>query len=233
MTFLQLIDCRTDRFEEMNRLMDTWAEQTRGKRTATHEVVGRDRSDGAHFVEIVEFPSYEEAMRNSELPETDRVFREMVALCDGMPTFTDLDVVRDETFNAETMRRFYEEVAVGGNIDVIDELYIPDHIDHDVAKEANTTVGRDVLKADITRWREAFDFDFTLDRQVAEGDTVVTLWTWRGRHRGDFMGIAPTGRECTMTGTTVCRFQDGKIHESWWHYDIPRLMRELGAEASA
>src|SRR5918993_4253163 len=90
MTFVQLIDCRTSRFDEMNRLMDTWVEQTKGKRTATHSVIGKDRSDGSHFVEIVEFPSYEEAMRNSGLPETERIFQEMVALCEEMPTFTDL-----------------------------------------------------------------------------------------------------------------------------------------------
>ena len=96
MTFVQLIECRTDRFDEVNRLMDAWVEQTRGKRTATHAVVGRDRSDASHIVEIVEFPSYEEAMRNSKLPETDRIFREMVALCAEEPTFTDLDVVREE-----------------------------------------------------------------------------------------------------------------------------------------
>lgn len=228
MTFMQIIDCKTDRFDEMDRLMDTWAEQTRGKRTATHEIIGRDRSDGAHYVEIVEFPSYEEAMRNSALPETDRNFQDMVALCDGMPTFTDLDVVRDEQFNKATIRRFYEDVAVGGDLDVIDELYWSDHIDHDVAKQENTTVGSDVLKRDVTAWRKAFAFDFTLDEQIAEGDSVVTLWTWHGRHRGDFMGLAPTDRDVTMTGTTVCRFRDGKIQESWWHYDLPRLLREIG-----
>ena len=96
MTFVQLIDCKTSRIDEMNRLMDTWVEQTKGKRTATHNVIGKDRHDAGHFIEIVEFPSFEEAMRNSSLPETDRIFREMVALCDEMPTFTDLDVVRDE-----------------------------------------------------------------------------------------------------------------------------------------
>ena len=96
MTFVQLIDCRTSRFDEMNRLMDTWVEKTKGKRTATHSVIGKDRADASHFVEIVEFPSYEDAMRNSKLPETDTIFQEMVALCDGMPTFTDLDVVRDD-----------------------------------------------------------------------------------------------------------------------------------------
>ncbi|CAM5377345.1 ABM domain-containing protein OS=Kitasatospora aureofaciens OX=1894 GN=GCM10010502_66470 PE=4 SV=1 [Kitasatospora aureofaciens] len=95
MAFVQIIDCRTDRLDDLNQLMDSWVEATNGTRTASHAVVGTDRSDSRHVVEIVEFPSYEEAMRNSRLPQTDRIFREMVALCDAPPTFTDLDVVRD------------------------------------------------------------------------------------------------------------------------------------------
>lgn len=229
MTFMQIIDCRTDRFEEMDRLMDRWAERTRGKRTATHETIGRDRADGAHFVEIVEFPSYEEALRNSRLPETEQAFHEMVALCERPPEFTDLDVVRDETFHKATARRFYEEVAGAGDLAVVDEIYAPDYLDHDMSKPEETVVGRDALKADVARWRDAFDITFTLDRQIAEGDTVVTLWTFRGLHHGEFRGIAPTGRECTMTGTTVARFQDGLIQECWWHYETPRLLRQLEA----
>lgn len=55
MTFVQLIECRTSRLDEMNRLMDRWVEQTKGKRTATHSVVAKDRADASHIVEIVEF----------------------------------------------------------------------------------------------------------------------------------------------------------------------------------
>ncbi|GAA3009459.1 hypothetical protein GCM10010519_45780 [Streptomyces lactacystinicus] len=99
MTFVQIIDCRTDRLDDLNRLLDTWVEATRGRRTASHAVIGTDRSDTAHVVQIVEFPSYAAAMENSALPETDRIFREMVALCDAPPTFTDLDVVRDAQFD--------------------------------------------------------------------------------------------------------------------------------------
>ena len=119
MTFVQLIDCKTSRIDEMNRLMDTWVEQTKGKRTATHNVIGKDRHDAGHFIEIVEVTSYEEAMRNSSLPETDRIFREMVALCDEMPTFTDLDVVRDERLyrprpqSLRTVRREGQAAVVG------------------------------------------------------------------------------------------------------------------------
>ncbi|MFC0846672.1 ester cyclase [Streptomyces noboritoensis] len=229
MKFAQIIDFKTERYDDLDRLMDRWVEQTKGKRTATRGLIGKDRADGSHFVEVVEFPSYDEAMANSQLPETNRIFEEMVALCDGMPTFTDLDVVRDEQLNAATVRRFFHEIAVGGNLDAIDEVFAADYADHDIIKDEETVVGADVIRRDVSSWRNAFEFTFSLDRQICEGDDVVTLWTWTGTHKGDFMGIAPTGKVCTMTGTTVFRCKDGKIQEGWWHEDALGLMKQLGA----
>jgi predicted ester cyclase len=229
MTFVQLIDCRTDRFDEMDRLMDTWVEQTRGKRTATHAVVARDRSDGSHFIEIVEFPSYEEAMRNSHLPETGKVFQELVALCEEMPTFTDLDVVRDEQLSARTARLFFETVGMRGDLPPLDGLIAEEYHDHDPANPQDT-MGMDAMRREIEAWRGGFDFAFTLDDQIAQGDRVCNRWTWRGTHRGDFMGIPATGRQVAMTGTTVFRCRDdGKIVEAWWQYDRLGLMDQLGA----
>ncbi|GAA0472622.1 ester cyclase [Streptomyces stramineus] len=229
MAFLQLVDCKTRRYEDMDRLMDSWLELTEGKRTATHSIVGRDRADGDHYVEIIEFPSYEAAMKNSGLPETNRVFEEMVALCDGTPTFTDLDVVRDEQLHKAAARRFFEEIAPGGDLRLVDELFAADYRDHDISKEAEATVGSEVIKADVAGWRKAFDFGFTLQSQLAEGDQVATRWTWRAVHHGDFMGIAPTGREVVMTGVTIFRFHAGRIQEGWWFYDLMRLMRQVEA----
>lgn len=229
MTFVQLIDCKTSRFDEVDRLMDRWVEQTKGKRTATHDLVGRDRSDASHFIEIVEFPSYEEAMRNSNLPETDAIFREMVALCDEMPTFTDLDVVRDEQLYAATVRRFLETVAAEGELAPLDGLIAENYHDHDPANEQDT-VGMDRLRAEIGMWRGGFDFGFTIEDQISQGDRVATRWTFSGTHTGDFMGIPASGRKVGMTGTTVfrCR-EDGKIVEGWWQYDRLGLMAQLGA----
>ncbi|MFJ1806691.1 MULTISPECIES: ester cyclase [unclassified Streptomyces] len=229
MTFVQLIDCRTSRFDEMDRLMDTWVEQTRGKRTATHAVVGKDRSDASHFIEIVEFPSYEEAMRNSNLPETDKVFRELVALCDEMPTFTDLDVVRDEQLYAGTARRFFETIGTRGELPPLDGLMAEEYHDHDPSNEQDT-MGMDAMRREIEMWRSGFDFAFSLDDQIEQGDRVCNRWTWSGTHKGDFMGIPATGKQVSMTGTTVfrCR-EDGKIVEAWWQYDRLGLMGQLGA----
>ncbi|MBT2386792.1 ester cyclase [Streptomyces sp. ISL-11] len=229
MAFVQLVDCKTRRYDEMNRLMDQWLELTEGKRTATHSVIGRDRSNSDHYVEIIEFPSYEEAKKNSDLPETNRVFEEMVALCDGMPTFTDLEVLRDEQLNKATALRFFEEIAEGGDLDLMDELFAGDYRDHDIAKEEESVVGCAAMKEDVAAWRAAFDFTFAVHDQVAEGDRVVNRWTWRGTHHGDFLGIAPTGRQVEMEGVTIYRFREGRIQEGWWIFDMLRLLRMLGA----
>jgi steroid delta-isomerase-like uncharacterized protein len=229
MTFVQLIDCRTSRFDEMNRLMDRWVEQTKGKRTATHDLVGKDRSDASHFIEIVEFPSYEEAMRNSNLPETDRIFQEMVALCDEMPTFTDLDVVRDEQLYAATARRFFETLAGTGDLPALNDLLVEDYHDHDPANDQDV-IGLDAVRKEIEMWRGAFDFGFTIHDQIAQGDRVCTRWTWNGTHVGDFFGIPASGKRASMTGTTVHRCAaGGKIAEGWWQYDRLGLMAQLGA----
>ncbi|MDI3405532.1 ester cyclase [Streptomyces cavernicola] len=229
MKFVQIIDYKTSQFDAMSAVLDQWVEQTKGKRTTGHAVTGKDRSDSNHYVDIVEFDSYEEAMKNSQLPETDKMFHEIVALCDGMPSFTDLDVVRDEQINAATARRFFDEIAMGGNLGLIDEVFADGYTDHDVANQELSETGRDIVRRDVTMWRNAFDMTFSIDHQASEGDCVATLWTWTGTHKGTFMDIPGTGRECTMTGTTFFQFEDGLIKEGWWHLDVARLMGQLGA----
>ncbi|MEU5807997.1 MULTISPECIES: ester cyclase [unclassified Streptomyces] len=228
MTFVQIVDYETSRPEAVNDLLDRYLEQTNGKRTVTHSVLGRDRESETHYVDVVEFPSYEDAMKNSHLPETDKMFQEMVALCDGMPRFTNLDVVRDEHLNTLLANRMLDDVATRGDLDAIEEIFAADYRDHDISNPVDK-MGREGIREDCQMWRAAFDFSFTRDAQVAQDDYVTTLWTWTGKHKGEFMGIAPTGKTCTMTGTTVFRCEDGMIKEGWWHYDAMRLMRELGA----
>jgi len=229
MTFVRVIDCKTSRFDEMNQIMEDWVEQTRGKRTATHSVIGKDRSDSSHFIEIVEFPSHEAAMRNAHLPETEKIFRDMVALCDGMPTFTDLDVVRDEQLYTANVRRFFETLAAGGELPPLNDLITEDCHSHDPAS-AQDTIGLDALRREYEMWRSAFDSAYRLDDVIAQGDRVCALWTWNATHKGEFLGITSTGRDVTMSGMTLFRFGgDGKIAEMWWQHDQLGLMEQLGA----
>jgi steroid delta-isomerase-like uncharacterized protein len=73
------------------------------------------------------------------------------------------------------------------------------------------------------------DYNVTIEDQFAEDDKVVTRWTARGTHKGKFQGIAPTGKQVTVTGMTISRYVGGKIAESWVELDTLDLMRQLGA----
>ncbi|MEU5853239.1 DUF1059 domain-containing protein [Saccharopolyspora shandongensis] len=96
MNFVQLIEFKTGKRDQLDELLDEWEEATGGKRTATRALLTQDHEHPGSYYELVEFPSYEEAMRNSRLPETDALSRKMRDLCDEAPTFHNLDVVRAE-----------------------------------------------------------------------------------------------------------------------------------------
>jgi steroid delta-isomerase-like uncharacterized protein len=146
-----------------------------------------------------------------------------------MPTFTDLDVVRDEQLNADTSRRFFETLAAPGELAPLDDMVAENYHDHDPANEQDT-IGMDAMRREVEMWRGGFDFAFTIDDQIAQGDRVCTRWTWNGTHKGDFMGIPASGKKVSMTGTCIQRFTaDEKITEAWWEYDRLGLMAQLGA----
>ena len=96
MTFIQIIEFKTSRIDELTHALDEWLEATSGKRAATRGVMAEDRDATDTYVQIVEFPSYDEAMANSNLPETSAFADKLASFCDGAPTFRNLDVVREE-----------------------------------------------------------------------------------------------------------------------------------------
>jgi hypothetical protein len=97
MQFVQTIEFRTSRYDEVNALMEQWAANTASTHTPTLAYTTRDRdADGDTYVQVVVFPSYDAAMQNSELPETSAFAGKMMGLCDGQPIFRNLDVLREE-----------------------------------------------------------------------------------------------------------------------------------------
>jgi hypothetical protein len=94
-SFVQVIEFTTTGAGVVDSLLDEWLEKTEGKRTGTRGVTARDRDRPNTYVQIVEFPSYEEAMANSGLPETAEFAARLAELCEGPPTFRNLDVVRE------------------------------------------------------------------------------------------------------------------------------------------
>jgi hypothetical protein len=96
MAFIQVMDFRTSRATEIQAAADAWEKATEGKRTVRRRVLCQDRDDPKHYFNIVFFDSYEAAMENSALPETDALSQEFRGLVEGVPAFHDLDVVDDQ-----------------------------------------------------------------------------------------------------------------------------------------
>jgi len=94
MEFIQIIEFTTTRFDEVEALMNEWVTKTEGKRNARRGTITTDRDRANTYVQIVEFPSYQEAMTNSSLPETAEFAEKIAKLCDGPAQFRNLDVRR-------------------------------------------------------------------------------------------------------------------------------------------
>ncbi|MEV6212706.1 hypothetical protein [Kitasatospora sp. NPDC051914] len=97
MRFIQIIEYRTSRIDEFNALLDSWVEKNEGNRLATRALQTRDRDAENVYLNIVEFPSYEQAMANSDRPETAEFAAQAAALCDGPPVFRNLDLLNERT----------------------------------------------------------------------------------------------------------------------------------------
>ena len=66
---------------------------------------------------------------------------------------------------------------------------------------------------------------------IAEGETVTARWSCKGTHKGDLSGIAPTGKQFTISGISIARFTNGKMVEGWVNWDALGLMQQLGVIA--
>jgi hypothetical protein len=92
MAFVQIIEFTTTRPDEVEALVGAWRTKTSGRRTAQRGTFTQDRDRPNSYVQIVEFASYEDAMSNSDLPETASFAQSLAELCDGPMVFRNLDV---------------------------------------------------------------------------------------------------------------------------------------------
>ena len=128
-------------------------------------------------------------------------------------------------------RRFLEEGWDKGNLKVLDEVLAANFVDHN--PPPGLAGDREGEKQAITLWRAAFpDLKSTIEDLIVEGDRVAGRVTVRGTHKGEFMGISPTGRQVTIEGMFIGRAAAGKIAETWSQFDATGLMQQLGAMPS-
>jgi len=128
--------------------------------------------------------------------------------------------------NKARQRRVFEEVLNKGNLAIIPELFAPSYVSHNPLLESK---GPEGFKQNVTAVRTAFpDIHCTIEDMVAEGDKVVTRYTSRSTFKGEFMGIAPTGKKVTTTAILITRWVGGKEVEAWEVMDTLGMMQQLG-----
>jgi steroid delta-isomerase-like uncharacterized protein len=120
--------------------------------------------------------------------------------------------------NKLIVRRWLEEVLTRGNLERVGELFASNYVLHDPSFPRDV-YGPEGVKRYVAAYRLAFpDARFAVEDQIAQGDKVVSRWSARGTHRGEFLGIAPTGQEVTVTGIEFDHVAGGRIEEAWVGY---------------
>ena len=128
--------------------------------------------------------------------------------------------------NEALHRRFFDELVNKGRPEAIDELLSPDWEGHIAGRPP---VGRDDFKKQFGEFLAAFsESKVTVEHQVSEDDMVATHIMMSGKNTGEFMGMAPTGRDVHYPGMEIVRIENGQIREFWGLLDIMVMLQQLG-----
>src|SRR3970040_1027142 len=131
--------------------------------------------------------------------------------------------------NKALVRQMVEEIFNRGNMSRADEFLAPDFVDREELPPGIPN-DREGTKQLVIMLRSAFpDFKATIHDIVAEGDKVVFRQTWSGTHKGEFMGIPPTGKSVSFGVIDIIRIAGGKFVEHWGQMDSMGMMPQLGA----
>lgn len=120
--------------------------------------------------------------------------------------------------NKAIVTRLWDEVWNQNKLTVCDEIFDTEYAAHE--------------KRFAPMFRGAFpDIFFSVDDMIAEGDKVVSRYTITGTHRGEFMGVPPTGKHIRLTCIWIHRLENGRIVEGrdWGEFDRLSLLEQLGA----
>ena len=128
--------------------------------------------------------------------------------------------------NKAIVRRGYEAINQN-DLDALDEVVASDIIDRNPAP--GQAPGLEGVKQFFSSLHAAFpDLHMDVEDMIAEGDKVATRVSMSGTHRGEFMGIDPTGNRVEISGIDILRVAGGKIVEHWGNFDDLGMMQQLG-----
>jgi steroid delta-isomerase-like uncharacterized protein len=133
--------------------------------------------------------------------------------------------------NKATCRRFIQEIFNEGNLSSIRDFVSPDSVHHELGGIPAPAGRNPEWFADsIDFYRVAFpDLRVEIQDQVAESDRVVTRMRMRGTQKGRLVGIGASGKAVDIMGIRIDRLNEGKIAESWFHWDSLGMLQQIGA----
>src|SRR6478672_4949939 len=114
-----------------------------------------------------------------------------------------------------------------GELDKLDNWVVEDYVEHDPVPGQKP--GREGLKEAYTMFNSPLpDLEFIFEDVIAEDDLVVGRGVISGTDKGEFFGVAATGKKVHWTGTRLFRLKDGKITDGWVNIDMLGLMQQMG-----
>jgi steroid delta-isomerase-like uncharacterized protein len=129
--------------------------------------------------------------------------------------------------NERVVARFFDELCNGRKSEVADELFADDYVSH--IPQSPPAEGPAGVKETVALYQDALDGHWDVHEMFSVDDRVITRWTGRGTHRGELMGIPPTGNEIAVDAISVHRLVDGRIVEEWTVWDALGLLQQIGA----
>ena len=129
--------------------------------------------------------------------------------------------------NKKFMNSFIEEVINKQNLNAANNLVSEDFTEH--VPFPGQGPGREGLKFALNSMFLGFpDMKWIVDEQIAEGEKVVSRFTWTGTHKGEFMGIPPTNKRVKVWGVVIDVVRNGLFSESRIIMDSVGLLQQLG-----
>ena len=130
---------------------------------------------------------------------------------------------------AGTLVRMFDEIINQGRLDVADELFAEDFVDHGPMGDVD---GREAFKGLVAAWRSAVpDVHCTVENVLVDGD--LAGWTVRttGTHTGDGLGFPATGKSFSTVSANIGRFRDGQAAEHWSEQGMLPMLMQIGVFA--
>jgi predicted ester cyclase len=131
--------------------------------------------------------------------------------------------------NKDLVRR-YQEAYNRGDLDILDEILAPDWFSNNWPRALMDQTIENVKMLHRMRLDSFPDLQTTTEALFAEGDWVVQRLTERGTHKGDVLGLAPTGNPVESGAVSLFRIDNGRIVEHWAFQDNLPVLEQCGAE---